>query len=247
MIGYIYKITNLFNNKIYIGKHKYDKPELDESYITSGLLINKAINKYGFENFSRELVVICDSIFELNEQEKYYIKFFNSLYPNGYNLTSGGDGISEPPEWMIEINRQKHLGRKQSEETKQKRIDALKRVVHTEEWVRKISQSNKGQKPAPQTLKASSIRHKNTHWYNDGINEFMLHDEDVYDGLTRGRLKNPFPNQVGISKSEELINKIKTTKQNAKYRWYNNGLIEKMFTHDDLIPQDFILGRLKNH
>ena len=135
MIGYIYKITNLHNNKIYIGKHKYDKPELDETYITSGLLINRAINKYGLENFTREIVITCDDVSELNEKEKYYIEFFNSMYPNGYNLTSGGDGISEPPEWMIEINRQKHLGKKQSEETKLKRIEALKKVIHNEEWV----------------------------------------------------------------------------------------------------------------
>lgn len=245
MFGYIYKITNLHNNKVYIGKHKYDKPELDESYIASGSLINKAINKYGLENFMRELVVVCDSVSELNEKEKYYIKFFNSMYPNGYNLTSGGDGISEPSEWMIEINRQKHLGRKQSEETKLKRIETLKKVIHDEEWVQKIAQANKGQKPAPETLKASSIRHKNTHWYNDGVNEFMLHDEDVYDGLIKGRLKNPFPNQTGISKSDELIDKIKTTKQNAKYKWYNDGSIEKMFSLDDVISYNFILGRLK--
>lgn len=135
MIGYIYKITNLLNNKIYIGKHRYSKPELDESYITSGLLINKAINKYGLENFHRELVCVSETLEDLNEKEKYYIKYFNSLSPSGYNLTNGGDGISEPPEWMIEINRQKHLGKKQSEETKSKRIEALKKVIHNEEWV----------------------------------------------------------------------------------------------------------------
>lgn len=247
MFGYIYKITNLLNDKIYIGKHRYNKPELDDSYITSGLLINKAIQKYGLDNFRRELICICETSVELNEKEKYYIQYFNSLLPNGYNLTKGGDGISDPPEWVIEINRQKHLGKKQSEQTKQKRIESLKQVVHDEEWIRKISIANKGQKPAEQTLIASSIRHKNTHWYNDGVNEFMLHDEDVYEGLVKGRLKNPFPDQTGKSKSEELIAKMKQTKQEAKRKWYNNGLVEKMFAQNDVIPDDFILGRLKKN
>ena len=40
----------------------------------------------------------------------------------------------------------------------------------------------------------SSKRHKNTSWYNDGVNEFMLFEDEVKEGLVKGRLKNPFPN-----------------------------------------------------
>ena len=50
MFGYIYKITNKINGKIYVGKHKYDKPEIDESYWCSGSYIMRSINKYGIEN-----------------------------------------------------------------------------------------------------------------------------------------------------------------------------------------------------
>lgn len=75
----------------------------------------------------------------------------------------------------------------------------------------------------------------------------MLHDEDVYEGLVKGRLKNPFPDQTGKSKSKELIAKMKQTKQEAKRKWYNNGLVEKMFAYNDVIPDDFILGRLKKN
>ena len=91
MFGYIYKITNKINGKIYIGKHKYDKPEIDESYWCSGSYIMRSINKYGTENFTRELICTCETLEELNEKEKYWISTLNSMDKKiGYNLTRGG-------------------------------------------------------------------------------------------------------------------------------------------------------------
>ena len=244
MFGYIYKIINNINSKPYVGKHKYDKPILDESYITSGVLIKNAINKYGLENFTIELVHIADTPEELNELEKYYIKYFNSKYPNGYNLTDGGDGISNPSPEIIEKNRQKHLGIKQSEETKQKRNEKLKQVVHTKEWVEKIRIANKGVKPSQKTIEASSKRHKNTHWYNNGKIECMLFEDDLIpEGFIRGRLKNYFPNSLGTVKSQETKDKISKTKK--KQKWYNNGITEKMIDITKEIPEGYIPGRLK--
>ena len=146
MYGYIYKFTNLLNNKVYIGKHKYDKPELDKKYLTSGVLINKSIHKYGIQNVTHELICTCEDLTELNQKEIFYINYFNSFYPNGYNLTKGGDGISEPTPEIIEKNRLAHIGVKQSDETKRRKSESLKKVIHTKDWIDKISQSNKGQK-----------------------------------------------------------------------------------------------------
>ena len=92
MFGYIYKTTNLLNNKIYIGKkHKnYFVPD----YFGSGILIKKAIKKYGKENFKVEVIDWCDSLEELNMKEKYYIETLNSDRHTGlgYNIAKGGDG-----------------------------------------------------------------------------------------------------------------------------------------------------------
>ena len=91
----IYKITNLTNGKIYIGQAIYIERRLSEHKRGKGLstqLIDKAILKYGVENFSFEVIEECDAI-ELNDKEIYWIDYYNS-YRRGYNLTSGGQGAS---------------------------------------------------------------------------------------------------------------------------------------------------------
>ena len=92
MYGYIYKRENLINHKIYIGKHKYSLPQLDESYRGSGKLLLRSLNKYGEENFTYELLEIADSLETLNALEQHYIKIFDCVFPNGYNISKGGDG-----------------------------------------------------------------------------------------------------------------------------------------------------------
>lgn len=93
---YIYKITNLINNKIYIGKRTCNiSPELDSDYLGSGKLIAKAIKKYGKNNFKKEILEICTPE-TINEKEKFHINQQNSTCPKiGYNLTEGGDGVGQ--------------------------------------------------------------------------------------------------------------------------------------------------------
>lgn len=92
MFGYIYKITNNVNGKIYIGQHRAQKFE-PELYFGSGKLLLQAIKKYGKSNFTCELLVECDSQDELDSMEQLYIQHFNTLdLTVGYNLTAGGYG-----------------------------------------------------------------------------------------------------------------------------------------------------------
>lgn len=95
MIGYIYKITNNINGKVYIGQTI--QPVKERWYRHCGkscnaeemkMHIKKAILKYGKENFSIETLEICDSE-DLNNREKHYISYYDS-YNNGYNSTLGG-------------------------------------------------------------------------------------------------------------------------------------------------------------
>ena len=105
---YIYKITNLLNNKIYIGQ-TYSKYNQNTSQIYKRFnkhckdaekvgmnvpgAIDKAIYKYGCNNFKVELVEECNSVKEVNIRERYWISKLNSTNRNiGYNLTKGGEG-----------------------------------------------------------------------------------------------------------------------------------------------------------
>ena len=52
------------------------------------------LNKYGLGSFTWETIYVCNNEEELNKMEMYFIKELNTLHPNGYNLSLGGDGQS---------------------------------------------------------------------------------------------------------------------------------------------------------
>lgn len=120
-IGYIYKILNTINDKLYIGqttssieKRFNDHLSAARTMKSSSMIIIHAINKYGEESFSISEVekVICDSQEELqnllNTKEIYYIAYYNSLRPNGYNITKGGNYAS--PTTMSKVDQYDYQG-----------------------------------------------------------------------------------------------------------------------------------------
>ena len=97
MIG-IYKITNLLNNKCYVGQSvciekrfaQHKSPYEQQRH--SELPLYKAFLKYGIQNFSFEVIEECKEE-ELDVKEQQYIEKFDSLcHHNGYNILSGGEG-----------------------------------------------------------------------------------------------------------------------------------------------------------
>jgi group I intron endonuclease len=99
-MGFVYKITNKTTNKCYIGITRKDKVEKrwnqHMSDISRGCgcpALQCAVLKYGKENFVFEVILVCQNE-DLIENEIRLIKEYNSMVPNGYNITPGGEGGS---------------------------------------------------------------------------------------------------------------------------------------------------------
>ena len=95
-MGTIYSITCIINDKPYVGRtrQKFEvrirQHKSKSKNATTAL--GAAIRKYGWENFTAEIIEVCP-VEMLNEREIYWIKKLNSKAPNGYNMTDGGDGL----------------------------------------------------------------------------------------------------------------------------------------------------------
>ena len=146
--GIIYKITNLINNKIYIGQSKYSDDRRWRAHCADGKAINplsimgKAIAKYGKENFKYEVIDTASSYYELNKKECRYI----SLLKPEYNVTKGGRNlyrtcVSADTRALISA-RSRELW--QSKEYRKKQAINHKRAVSTPEYKLKLSAIMRG-------------------------------------------------------------------------------------------------------
>jgi group I intron endonuclease len=99
---YIYCVTNKLNYKSYVGQsndpqERWSKHVLDANRKTGKTATSKkfafqnAIVKYGQNNFIWQVIEEVETIEEANEAEEFYIAYFNTLAPNGYNILPGGN------------------------------------------------------------------------------------------------------------------------------------------------------------
>lgn len=125
MLGHIYKITNLINNKVYIGQtiQTIEKRFIQhKSHARTGNNNHKlanALRKYGEDNFIVENIEDCEQEL-LDEREKYWINFYNSI-KEGYNTIEGGqtnksfyqiENIDEAIEYYYQCHNQQETCKK---------------------------------------------------------------------------------------------------------------------------------------
>ena len=112
----IYKVTNKINGKIYIGATTRDlKIRKSEHERGDKTVFDRAISKYGKENFEWEIIDESSTTYlELQEKEIFYISFYDSR-KNGYNITNGGEllaGVSKTEEHRKKISESNKKNKK---------------------------------------------------------------------------------------------------------------------------------------
>lgn len=142
--NFVYISTNMINGKQYVGDHSSN--DLNNynttNYLGSGLLIIKAKQKYGKENFKREILEFFSTKQEAFDAQEKYIQLYNTVKPNGYNISAKGGnqvvgGVSEETRQKMSLSQ---TGKKQSPETIAKR----KNKKLSDEHKLKISKANLG-------------------------------------------------------------------------------------------------------
>ena len=223
----IYKSTNNITGKIYIGQttkslEQRIKGHIKESKIDSNRPFMLSINKYGEDNFTFETIDSANNLDELNDKEVYWINFYNSVSPNGYNVTGGGQG----KKMMVtnELSERISKGLKNSEkwqETKNSEEYIQKRKEYFIGW-------NKGKK--------FSQEHKEKIWEKnkDRILEFnkstskkwIVVDKD--NNIIRMTGKEEYFNNLGmdtgdISRMSKILSEGKNRKRyNGYYCFIDN-------------------------
>lgn len=86
----IYKVTNKINGKIYIGKHQ--TKDLNDGYMGSGKHLKRAIEKYGLNNFAKEILFVFDNEVDMNVKESELVTEEFVKKDTNYNLCPGGNG-----------------------------------------------------------------------------------------------------------------------------------------------------------
>ena len=150
---YVYLTTNLIDKQQYIGDRSCNCDPEEDRYLGSGRYYRKAEHKHGKKNFKKEILECFETRKEAFDAQEKYIIEYNTLVPNGYNISpKGGLNVrgchSEETKKKISVsNKEKHYG-KRSEESKRKQSLTIKGHSVSKETREKISKGKKG-KPCP--------------------------------------------------------------------------------------------------
>lgn len=236
MIG-IYKITNLKNGKVYIGQSVDIERRFMEYrnrlYRCNSVVFN-AFRKYGFDNFSFEILDLCEKN-DLDRLEKYYIEKYDS-YGNGYNMTKGGKGYSGKLSTKHKENISKsklgeknpNFGKKPSYETLKKRSDSFKKTYQEmdkekrKEWRNKIGLKHKNKIVSQEQKEKISKKLKDYFSQNIVSEETRKKISKAVKGITRSeKTKDLIRERVSkevfcFNRDKKFISKYKSAKEAAE-------------------------------
>jgi hypothetical protein len=263
MYYYVYKITNLINGKIYVGKHKSYKHPSDNGYYGSGKQITAAVKKYGIENFKKEVLYFCSSIKEISDKEAEIVTEIFVKRDDTYNMHKGGLGGWEHYNGSESHKSNASKGGKKSAKLLNDFI-ADQKENNTEWWQKRI-----------EYITEANRRKNNNSWLNLSQDEYQRRRQAASQNAL-GKLNSSYGTKIYIDAQHTgklppttILNKQrykigeqpegyitteewrdrKKNKKKAAYgkHWYNDGQKNYyLYEDDDKIIKLFLSrGRLK--
>lgn len=218
----IYKVTNKINGKIYIGSHKTEN--LNDGYMGSGKYLNRAYSKYGFENFSKEILFVFDTAEEMYAKEAEIVNDEFLTEENTYNLKRGGFGGFDY------INDNKLHGFSNPEVVKKARkiVDSKLEIKFGPEWRKHLS--NLGRKAI------QNILEKNPDYF-----------KDLAKSRNMSGVNNPMYGKTHTQEARDIISLSNKGEKNPMFgkRWVHSPELKcsKRINKDQELPDGWVEGR----
>jgi hypothetical protein len=208
----IYKTTNLINGKIYIGKHKAEN--INDDYLGSGKHLGHAIEKYGIENFKKEIIFVFDNEAEMNAKEAELVTEEFVKEDTNYNLCPGGKGG-----WGYINSNSLNTYEGKPELDKWKLVNLAGPALH-----------NKLKKDPDFKLK-----------YNSSISNSLKNYYEENDSHWIGK-KHTEETKQKIGKKTSISQKGERNSQHGSV-WITNGKENKKISKTDILPVGWTKGR----
>ena len=214
---YIYLITNKINSKNYVGQRlcPLDKIPKTDNYMGSGVRLHWAYDKYGIENFTKEIIAICHSKTIVDILEKEYIRQYREIGKAEYNVADGGLNLDSTSEIWKENQRRVV--------NSEKWRAAHRKAIESEEYHEKLRIAQRKRWSDPET-RAECSRKSKERWSDPEVKR--KHSERA-----KGRVFTPETRKkIGDRNREIMLSK--------HLHWYTNGV-------EDVIVKECPLGYWK--
>ena len=217
----VYKITNLVNSKIYIGAHK--TKDINDKYMGSGKILKLAQEKYGIENFKKEILEVFETSEMMYQYEAILVNERFIKRKDTYNLKEGGyGGFDHINDGSIDHIRRTKLGRVRANEN-----GALKKAKERLAWLRE-NDKDWNEKKREKFKKSIREYYKN----NEGSFKGRRHSEESKEKMREHCRKSK--HQVGKNNSQYgtiwicnlKIKENKKIKEEEFEAWYDKGWIK---------------------